>query len=318
MGPGNQKEKPRDRPVSAPSQAAIQGLLSADPQLKAHQSQPQSPGQAQKPQSGSNHVPIPAIKLVSDRTYSRSHSPCYRIDVDVEPDFQGGWRKEMRPALSHESLMVPSDWDVTPCDFIDPLSQSLPGNALHSALQRGRNTYSPVSNSCNLLKLPDNNQILCHVSDSGGRNERSRGRMQNAMRSSSSWCDISNSAPEKMLKQSLDASHLMSSRSSECLISKTPNSPLPWLGLSPYTSRQTSSNSLSTSPSSTSTLSPLFSPENVVFNTAHKSFPPLLQLPGQTPFPHLISPASTPHCSPYASPFGSQNQIYIRSVGAEC
>ncbi|KAM7376150.1 hypothetical protein PAMP_005895 [Pampus punctatissimus] len=73
LGPSNQKERPRDRPLSAPSQAAIQGLLSPDPQLKALQSHPHSPQQVQKPQSGSNPVSN-QTKLISHLVPVKTHS----------------------------------------------------------------------------------------------------------------------------------------------------------------------------------------------------------------------------------------------------
>lgn len=309
LGPSNQKEKPRDRPLSAPSQAAIQALMSTDPQLKALQPHPQSPRQVQKPQPGSNPAFNPAVRLVSGRPRGRSHSPCCRIDVDIEPEYWGGWQKGMRPAISHESLMVPSDWEVTACDPTDPLSRSYPD----SALSRQRNSYSPVSSG--FLQVPDNNHLHFPALD-----KDRRGR--NAERGSTSMCDLSTSAPAGVLKQNLVEVRKMHSRSSHCLLSSSAATPAPWLGLSPRTSPQSSPSYSPTSSGSLSvgTLCPPFSPDNLVSNMAYESSPPIhthLLLPDHAVLPLHISPASSRHCSPYGSPFGSQTQICVRSDGTE-
>ncbi|XP_068558397.1 TRAF2 and NCK-interacting protein kinase-like isoform X2 [Cebidichthys violaceus] len=77
---GPQKEKQRDRLLSVPSQAAIQGLMPPDLQLKALQSHRQSTGQG--PQSGSNTVSIPAVKLVEERSkLNRQSSPALQHKV---------------------------------------------------------------------------------------------------------------------------------------------------------------------------------------------------------------------------------------------
>ncbi|KAM9341537.1 TRAF2 and NCK interacting kinase a [Symphorus nematophorus] len=82
LGPSNQKEKPRDRPLSAPNQAAIQGLMSSEPNLKALQPYPQSPAQVQKPKSGSNPVSAPAVQLVEERSkLNRQSSPALQHKV---------------------------------------------------------------------------------------------------------------------------------------------------------------------------------------------------------------------------------------------
>uniref|UniRef100_A0A8C3B5E1 non-specific serine/threonine protein kinase n=1 Tax=Cyclopterus lumpus TaxID=8103 RepID=A0A8C3B5E1_CYCLU len=102
---GPQKEKPKDRPFSVPSQAAIPGPVPPDLQFKALQPHPQSPGPAQAPQSGSNRVSSPAVKLVSGSHCGRSHShsPRRRIDVDVEPEYRC-WM--VRSAVSCESIFT--------------------------------------------------------------------------------------------------------------------------------------------------------------------------------------------------------------------
>lgn len=226
----------------------------------------------------------------------------------------------MKLAISHESLMVPSYLEVTPCHSTDLLSQSLPENAFYSALPRERSSYSPASHSSNLLQVPDNNQLFWPVSERDRGNERFGGRVQNALRGSSSLGDLSASAQEDTNRQSLAVSHLMRNCSNG-LVYHIPTISPPWLNLSPRTSPKTSPLCSPTSPFSTSTLSPPFSPDNLVSNMAHKCSPPLythVQLPNQTSFPHQISPASAPHCSPNGFPLKSQTQICIRSVGAEC
>lgn len=312
MGPSNLKEKPRDRPLSAPSQAAIQELLSPDPQLMEPQPLPQV-------QSGSKHVFSPVVRLVSARPRGRSHSPRCRIDVDIEPDYQSGWSKGMRPAVSSECLTVPSEWEVTEFDPIDPLSQSFPEHTLQAALPRQRSSYSPTSNHGNFLQVPDENNML-----SPPFNRNISGRyMQNAMRGSSSTCDLSASAPADILRQNLAERRLMNCRSFDRLASRHPNTSTSWLGLSPRTSPQTSPSysPTSSSPKSSSFFSPPYSPDNLGSNMNCEFSPPTqsqLLLPEQSVSPFLLSPSSSPYCSPYGSPFGSQTQICIRSVGAEC
>lgn len=293
--------------------------MSADPHLKVLQPYPQSPGQVQKPQSGPNPVSNPVVKLVSGYPRARSHSPRCRIDVEIEPEDQGGWQKGMRPAVSHESFMVPSDWKVTTFDPAVPLSQSFPDSALHSALPRQRNSYSPASNRGNFLQVPDNNHCLFPTSDP---NRRGWIGGHNAVRGSSSMSDLSASAPADILKYNLAEVRKMSSQSSQCWPSSSPTTPSPWLCVSPSTSPKTSACSSPTSPSSwsISTLSPPFSPDNPVSNSVPESqcIHTHLFLPDHASFPLLISPACSPHRSPCGSPFGSQGQICIRSVGMEC
>ena len=283
-----------------------------DPQLKALQPYPQSPRQVQEPRSGSNAISIPAVKLVSDRPRCRSHSPCNRIDVDIEPEYQGGWQRGMRPAVSAGNLMVPSDQMVTSFDTTDPLSQSFPDGALYSALPRQRNSYSPASNKGNFLQVPDKNNFCFPTSDMDRRGDRG---WQNAR--CSSMIDLSASAPAGVLRQSLNQI------SSGCFPPSSPTTPPVWLALSPRTSPQNSpSYTPSPSPVSSSPLSPWspqLSPEILVTDTDDRSPLPLcnhLHSKHLASSTLLISPASTPRCSPYGSPFGSQT--CLRSVGAEC
>ncbi len=225
----------------------------------------------------------------------------------------------MRLAVSHESLMVPFDGQVRAADPTDPLSQSFPDSALHSALSRQRNSYSPASNSGNLLQVPDNNTFFSFASD---RDRRGGGRGQNAIRASSSLCDLSASAQADILRQNLAEGRLMSGCPSDRLLSISPPAPPLWLCLSPRTSPQTSPTySPFSSSCSISTLSPPFSPDSPVSNMAYKSSSPInthLLFPNHASYSALNSPALTPSCSPYGSPFGSQTQICIKSVGAEC
>ncbi|XP_071355071.1 TRAF2 and NCK interacting kinase a isoform X2 [Trachinotus anak] len=82
VGPSNQKEKPRDRPLSTPNQGAIHGLMSPDLQLKALQAPPKFAGQVQKPQSGSNRVFNAAVKVVEERSkLNRQSSPALQHKV---------------------------------------------------------------------------------------------------------------------------------------------------------------------------------------------------------------------------------------------
>lgn len=279
-----------------------------DPQLKALHPHSQSPGQVLRPQSGPIPVFNPAGKLVSGRPRCRSHSPSYRIDIDIEED-QGGWKKGTRPAVSSENLKVPSDWEVTAFDLADPLSQSFPGDALKTALPRQRNSYSPASGSGNHLQIPDKNHCISPASDRYKRRWRSG---LNALGGSSSMCDLSASALADMLRQQL--------RTSNHLLPCSPTTPPPWLGLSPRTSPQISPSHSPTSSSSCSpnTLSPLFSPDYHVSDMAHESSTLThthLLVPNNLSYSFFISPAATPRCSPCGSPFGSQTQIYVGTEG---
>lgn len=309
----NQKERPRERPLSVPSQAAIPGLLSPDLQLKAPQARPQSPGrsqspgQIQKPQSGSNHVSSPAVKLVSGPPRCRSHSPRCRIDVDVDVELDC---KDLRAAVSHNSLLVPWDLEATAVDPTNLLSQSFPESSLRSAQLR-RGSYSPTSNSGNFLQIPQSSPFLVPR----GHNGRSCENLGlNALRGSSSDCDLSASASGDVFNQNLAGSSRMRRHSADHR-----RSPVSWLNISPRASPPYSCSSSPTSPgqSSLSTLSPPFSPEY---------FEPSMTYCGSSPpsSTHLLlskhssvylrnSLASTPHCSPYSSPFGSQTQICISS-----
>lgn len=286
--------------------------MSPDPQAKALQAHPQSPGLVQKPQSGPIPVANPVVKLVSPRPRARSHSPSYRIEVDVEPEYQGGWQKAMRPTVSHNSLMVPSEWESKPFNSTDLLSQSFPDNFLSTAQSRQRHSYSPASNCGNLLQVPDNN----HFPFNGGRRGEGWGRRE--VNGSSSMCDLSASAPADMLR------HIMGrptgSRSSECLVSSAPTTSLNWLGLSPRTSPRTSPQTSPTPSPSSSRLSvnspsPPFSPEGFAHRSPSPTHTQHLML-GHPFHPRLMPPASTPHCFPCNSPFGSRTQLDIRTV--EC
>lgn len=151
------RDKPRDRPLSAPSQAA---------QLKAVQPRPQSPRQGPSPRPG----PEPAFTPVSTRPRCRSHSPRFRIDVEVEwrpPARQGG----LSSAASHQNLATGAAAALSP---VDPLSLSFPDEALQSALSR----RGPPAL---FLQVPD---------------DRGAGR-------SNSVCDLSASATADVLRWSL-------------------------------------------------------------------------------------------------------------------
>lgn len=307
LGPSNQKEKPRDRPLSVPSQAAIQAIMSAEPQLKARQPHPQSPRQAQKPQSGSNPASIPVVKLVSPRPRGRSHSPYCRIDVAIEEEYQGGWVKGMRSAISHESLMVPSDCQGILFDTTNLLSQSFPVNALHSALSRQKRSYSPVCSSGNFLQVPDDNHLHFPSLDKNKRGS-------NMVRSSNSICGLGASAPADILTQSLAEVGKMRSQSAHCLLSSSPTPPTARLGLSPQTCTQISPPCSPMSSGSISNLSPLFSPDNFVPNMSWEpssSIHTHVRSPHQTLIPLRLSRECSPRRSPHGSPFGSQTCIRV-------
>lgn len=285
--PSSQNGKHRDRCLSGTSQPTIKELMSQESQLKARP-HPISPGQIQNPTPSK-----PASLMVSAHRRGRSHSPCNRIDVDIELYNPGGWHKSLRQSVSHDSLTMHLDSKAV--DQTDLLSQSFPANVLCSALSKHRNSYSPAPSSSNLLQVPDNNHLLFPLSDRGMNSETWR---QHAIRGSSSMGDLSASAPAGLLKRSMNN------------ISMSSNSPSPWLCLSPRNSSQIFHIQSPTSPVSPS--SSLFSPESPGFNTESLYYSTLV-VPNQTSFPN-----SSPHCSPQGSPFGSQSQI-VRSVGAtEC
>lgn len=287
-GASNQKEKPRGRPRSAPSQAAIEGPKSQGPQ-----GHPQSAGQFQKPQSASNPVSKAQVKLVSVHPRGRSHSPCFRVDVD--PDDEGEWWKGMRRTTSDEGLKVPSDWEVTSPDCPDFLSRSFPESLFPPIIPRDDRNF--LSSSYNNLLCPPSNNDFQPIPGSN----RDGSQVMNARRAASSMCDLSASAPESILQQNFSGSNVRYSRSADNLM--TQKSTAQWLGLSPRTSPQTSPtySPTSTSSQSTSDCSPL----------------PMILIQSESPYPLVFSSRSS-QCSPYGSPFGSQTQIYVGSVGAEC
>lgn len=208
----------------------------------------------------------------------------------------------MRAAISHETLLVPPHWDVTPCDLDDPLSQSYPGIALNCALAKQRNSYSPISGRSNFLQVPDNNLLhfLPRKSTSGRNTE-----MSSTPRSASS--------PEIIQKHGLAEASLWHSSSTQCLLSSSPT-----LGLSPQSFPQNSPPSpLFSSLVSINTSSHQLSPDTPMSNTTCQLVHVQPSFPKQILFPNHFSPGASPHCSPYGSPFGSQNQIYITSVGPE-
>lgn len=300
-GPSNHKDKPRDRPHSVPNQAAIQDLLSPEPHLM----------DTPQVQCGPIHVSTPAHKLVNARPRGRSHSPCRRIDVDVEPEYRSGWSRGIRPAVSSECLMVTSDSEVTEFDSAD---------TLQSALHRCRSSFSPVSTNGNFLQVPNEKQLFSPPF----RKNFSGRYIENTMRASSCECDLSASAPAEVLRQKWNDCRLMNARSFENLASRSTSTSISWLGLSPRTSPQTSPSysPLSSSPVSSGAFSPEspFSPDNLGSNLTSEFSPPSqshLLLPDQLPsFPLQISPGSSPYWSPYGSPFGSQT--CVRSVGGQC
>ncbi|XP_010785081.1 TRAF2 and NCK-interacting protein kinase-like [Notothenia coriiceps] len=288
LAPNNQNERPRDRPLSAPNHADIQGLT-PDPRIP----HPQSPPHVQSPQSGS----MSALKVVSRHPRSKSHSPCCRIDVEIESESQGSRLKESRLARSHTNLLFPPDWEVSHGQT-DRLSCSFPDNALQSAVQRCRNSYSPASNS--LLQVPGDNHLLPPplYSDSEGGN-----RWQ-GVRPCSSMSDLNASAPADVMRQNFSEIRHMGFRSVEELTS--PTVPDFWPGPSPRTSPQISPSSSGSW--STGTFSPQFSCDTLVFNNPHTPSPTYndLLMPNQA-FHISLSATSTPRCSPS----GKKNKLRV-------
>lgn len=137
QGAGDKKERPKESLLSPPKQAAIQ-VVSAEPKVK---------GQMQMPHSGVKPVSIPAFNPVSVRPRCRSHSPCCRIEVDVEEECQGGSRKEKRLVSSQECLVGHSSWECTSPDPNDLVSKSFP--PLFSMQNR-------VCRSDGFLQVPNN------------------------------------------------------------------------------------------------------------------------------------------------------------------
>ncbi|KAF7654073.1 hypothetical protein LDENG_00074850 [Lucifuga dentata] len=157
LGPSNQRENHRDRPLSAPTQTAIEGPKSQGPQ--AH---PQYPGQLQKPWPGRNPLSKSAAKLVSGHPLrGRSHSPRFRIDVDPEGEveWKGRGRSASRERSSDNWMRPPSEWEVPSPDIPD-LSHSFPEYSFPSIVPKEyrRNLFSSYSN--NYLSPSDNKHFL--------------------------------------------------------------------------------------------------------------------------------------------------------------
>uniref|UniRef100_A0A672ZL55 non-specific serine/threonine protein kinase n=1 Tax=Sphaeramia orbicularis TaxID=375764 RepID=A0A672ZL55_9TELE len=245
----NMKAKHRDRPLSAPNQAAIQGQLPPD--------HPQMPGPMPKPQSGSSPASNPIYKVVSHRHRSKSHSPSHRIDVDLdEEDYLQGWRNEMRLSVSCENIVMDSNCTAAPSDSVNPLSESCPQTALCSVRPRQRSSYSPASSTSHFLQVPDNIHSPFLSPDRNGMS-RHEGRAV------SSLGDLSVSAPASVLRQNLDESGLRRSCSSEYLIKRCHSSPSHSPSHSPSRSPSYSpSHSPSHSPSRSPSYSPSYSPSH--------------------------------------------------------
>ena len=290
--PNNQNERPRDRPLSAPNHTDIQGLM-PDPRIP----HPQSPPHVQSPQSGS----MSALKVVSRHPRSKSHSPCYRIDVDIESESQGRGLKQSRLGCSHTNLLVPP-WELSHGQTDRSFSCSFPVNSLEYAIERCKFSYSPHAN--NLIKVPDDNHLLSPPLYS----DREGGNRRQGVRPCSSMSDLNASAPAVVMRQNFSEIRHMGFRSAEEPTS--PTVPDLWLGLSPRTSPQISPSSSGSW--SDGTFSPQFSCDTLVFNNPHTPSPTYndhLLMPDQD-FHFSLSAKSTPRCSPYGSPIGSQNQIH--------
>lgn len=197
-----QRDKPRGRPLSAPSQAA---------QLKAVQPRPQSPRQGPSPRPGPESASTP----VSTRPRSKSHSPCCRIDVDVDWPPAG---RQWGLSSSHQNIFAVAATSPT---TVDPLSRSFSDVALQSAL-------SSRSPSGSFLQVHDDRHFLpLRGGDDGAGRSRSA-------------CDLSASAPASVFRWSLAEAAPTRSLSSQhlgrpawgCPPSPGPQSPLrsasPW------------------------------------------------------------------------------------------
>lgn len=140
QGAGDRKERPKESPLSPPNQAAIQ-VVSTEPKVK---------GQMQMPHSGAKLGSAPAFKPVSVRPRCRSHSPRWRIEVDVEEECQGGCRKGVKQVSSQEYMVGHAMWECTSPDPNDLLSQSFP------PLSSTQRSSSLACNSGGFLQVPNN------------------------------------------------------------------------------------------------------------------------------------------------------------------
>ncbi|XP_069392034.1 TRAF2 and NCK interacting kinase a isoform X17 [Paralichthys olivaceus] len=184
---------PRERAISAPSKVGIMGQLSPDQHFKALPLHLQAQGQIQILQSGSKHVSDPAVKPVSRFTRARSHSPCLRVDVDIEPNDQKLEGGRLAVSLTNiHNLNIPSENKFPVFSSDESLSESWPESTFCSSPLRQNNSLSPDSNWGNLL-APDYSPRFSPTSprDGGARK-----------RSSSSMSDLSPSEASFTLKPS--------------------------------------------------------------------------------------------------------------------
>ncbi|KAI1882771.1 hypothetical protein AGOR_G00238360 [Albula goreensis] len=239
-------------------------------------------------------MPNQASKLVSQGGHpqrAKSHSPCCRIDVDVEQlsDRARVKGRALRGAVSSENLADP--WDLGPFgSYSFDLSCSAPESSLRQMLPKERRSYSESYGMLLGVSPPTKPVVLCDsfdeedcVSDLSKSNpELFRGEPGKPKVSPTksplglgSLLNVPKAEPLKMLQKACDKI--------------VPN--LQWLGLSPRASplqspRSSQSNSSNSSPS----YSPCQSP-----STCRTAF-------------HTSQPTSP-------NPFGSQTNLTIRFTG---
>lgn len=270
-------------------------------------------GQVQVFQSESKQSPMPVVKPVSLHSRPKSHSPCRRIDVDVEPEYRTNWSSGLKPSLSHNNIFLRADSESF--EESDPLSKSYPANGQYINLPRQRNSYSPASSSGNILRVPSNNHLLSPPSLMYGGDI---GVNKKSIKSSNSLCDLTDTAPGNILKQAFDKIGRKLRRSSDVPRPTFLATPVSRQGFSLENSPQGSPLYSPPSPELRSSrhLSPTFSPDNdgpYINGRWSPTFAPTLK-PGQDFFMHS-SASNAPRCSPHGSPYGSQAQITITSSG---
>ncbi|XP_041828038.1 TRAF2 and NCK interacting kinase a isoform X2 [Melanotaenia boesemani] len=233
-GPSNKKNKPRDRPVSAPSQ----GVMSPDQQVQALQLHPQASGQVQTSQSRFNPVSTSAVKRVEERSkLNRQSSPALQhkmsnriSDPSLPPrseSFSSGGMQPARTPPIHRSIepqmahLVPVKTQTSSMSGSQSL-QDQTGSAISEGISAASTRPEmPRQNSDPTSDTPGPPQRII------GREERDRDRDKDKDRDRAAWLreeDIPPKVPQR------------TTSISPALVRK--NSPNGGVGLGPRTGSQ--------------------------------------------------------------------------------
>ncbi|CAL9686887.1 unnamed protein product [Knipowitschia caucasica] len=164
----SRRDKPRDRPLSAPER-------------------PKSPGPTSKPTQ---------VKLVSDCPRVRLHAPCRRVDVDIDVEVDIDIVADKRPLQSQRRSLAPRNSLAIPLPRARSFSpcrggdNNLSEKCVRDSLSDAKRRASTPSCSNNFLQVPRPNSFIPLV-------EKER---RGGIRGSSSLVDLNAWAPDFLIK----------------------------------------------------------------------------------------------------------------------